>query len=245
MIIRVAVFYILTWFFLVLLAGGQQALNLLPAEVGLAQLAPGIAALSMLLIFRQDKHKILFFDPGTPAWRYALTVLIPLGLSLAVWGIGRFIPQGTVTQAPLYNSLWLAVLWAPLGALGEEIGWRGYLHKMLDLRMRGLFSSILVGILWFPIHVHFLSAGLFFVFFFALLILAYSVIIYALVQDTGFNVFLATLFHLAINLTNLLYLDRLLETSFMTMNALVWSLAATLVVRARWDIFRRMRVTSK
>ena len=38
------------------------------------------------------------------------------------------------------------VLWMPLGALGEELGWRGYLHKKLDPRIRGLFSSLLVGI---------------------------------------------------------------------------------------------------
>jgi membrane protease YdiL (CAAX protease family) len=240
MIIRIVVFYVLTWFFLVLLGGGQQAVGLLPAEIGLAQWAPGIAALFMLLIFRKDQHKIVFFAPGTPARRYGLAILIPLALSLVVWGISRFIPQEMVTP-PLYDSLWLIVLWAPLGALGEEIGWRGYLHKMLNPRLRGLYSSILVGILWFPIHVHFLSAGLLFAFFFALLIVAYSVIIYALVQATGFSVALATLFHLAINLTNLLYLDRLFETPFMIMNALVWALAATVVVWAKWDLFGRRR----
>ncbi len=31
----------------------------------------------------------------------------------------------------------------PLGALGEELGWRGYLNKRLNARLGGLASSLL------------------------------------------------------------------------------------------------------
>ncbi|MBE2201287.1 MAG: CPBP family intramembrane metalloprotease [Anaerolinea sp.] len=245
MIIRVAVFYGLTWFFLILLGGVQQETGLLPTEIGLAQWATGIAALLMLLIFRRDGHKIAFFTPETSMRRYLLVVLIPIGLNLIVAGIGRFIPQEAAAPLALYDSLWLVILWAPLGALGEEIGWRGYLHKKLDTRLRGLYSSILVGVLWFPIHVQFFAAGPFVVFFLALLIVSYSIVMYTLVQDTGFNVLLATVFHLAINLSNLLYLDRLYETWFMMVNALVWLAAATVLVLAKRELFLRVKEVSR
>jgi len=125
----------------------------------------------------------------------------------------------------------------PLGALGEELGWRGYLHKKLDPRMRGLFSSLLVGVLWMPIHVAFLGEGVVFLAFLILLIISYSVVIYALVQDTGFNVLLASIFHLAINLTNLLFLDVIYETSFMMVNSAVWTITAVIVVLLKKDVF--------
>lgn len=112
---------------------------------------------------------------------------------------------------------------------------------MLDTRLRGLYSSILVGILWFPIHVHFFASGPLFVFFLALLIVAYSIVLYALAQETGFNVLLATIFHLAINLSNLLYLNRLYETPFMAVNALVWGIAATGLVLAKRELFWRAK----
>lgn len=35
--LRIGVFYTLTWFFLILLGGFQQASGLLPPEIGLAQ----------------------------------------------------------------------------------------------------------------------------------------------------------------------------------------------------------------
>lgn len=237
MFLRVSVFYVLTWFFLILLAGIQQATGLLPPEIGLAQWGPGIAALLMLLIFRKDGHKIVFFSKGTPVPRYLLAALIPVGVGLVVLLISAMVPMGTSATPAAYESLLLFILWMPLGALGEELGWRGYLHKRLDTRMRGLFSSLLVGILWMPIHVTFLAQGPIFVFFLALLIISYSIVIYALVQDTGFSVILASIFHLSINLTNLLYLDVIYETSFMIVNSIVWVVVAAILVLTKRELF--------
>ncbi|MGZ9221719.1 MAG: CPBP family intramembrane glutamic endopeptidase [Anaerolineales bacterium] len=237
MFLRISVFYVLTWLFLMLLGGIQQETGLLPAEIGLAQWGPGIAALLMLLIFRKDGHKIVFFSKDTTVLRYLFAALIPVGVGLIVLLISSLLPLGTSATRMAYDSLLLLILWAPFGALGEEIGWRGYLHKTLDTRMRGLFSSLLVGILWMPIHVHFFAQGPVFLFFLVLLIISYSVVIYALVQDTGFNVMLATIFHLSINLTNLLYLDVVYETSFMMINGIVWVVVAAILILTKRDIF--------
>jgi membrane protease YdiL (CAAX protease family) len=228
MLLRISVFYGLTWFFLFLLGGIQQESGLFPTEIGLAQWGPGVAALLMLLIFRKDGHKIIFVSKDTPISRYAFAVLIPAAVGLMVWLIKLWI--SVPSPAAGGASLWLTVLWMPLGALGEEIGWRGYLHKKLDARLRGWISSFLVGILWAPIHVHFFADGPVFLLFFALTIISYSVVIYALTRDTGFSVALATIFHLSINLTNLLFLDVIHETSFMMVNGVVWAVAAVVVL---------------
>lgn len=237
MFLRIGLFYVLTWFFLIFLGGFQQATGILPPEIGLAQWGPGIAALLMLVIFRRDEHKITFFSKETPALRYLYAALIPVGVGLVILLIRSFMSIQPSTDAPIYGSLLPLILWMPLGALGEELGWRGYLHKKLDSRMRGLFSSLLVGVLWMPIHIQFLSRGFVFVFFLTLLIVSYSIVIYALVQDTGFNVLLASVFHLAINLSNMLFLDVIYETSFMMINALVWAVAAAVIVMAKRKLF--------
>jgi membrane protease YdiL (CAAX protease family) len=237
MFLRIIVFYVLTWFFIVLLAGIQQATGLLPPEIGLAQWGPGLAALLMLVIFRRDGHKITFFLKNTPAMRYVYAALIPIGASLIILLVSKLMAIQPSPDAPVYNSLLPLILWMPLGAIGEELGWRGYLHKKLDTRLRGLYSSLLVGILWAPIHVTFFSRGPVFIFFLFLLIISYTIVIYALVQDTGFSVALASAFHLLINLSNLLFLDIIYETRFMSMNALVWAAIAAVTVFMKRDVF--------
>lgn len=237
MILRIIVFYLLTWFFLILLGGGQQATGVVPAEIGLAQWAPGIAALLMLVIFRKDGFKITFFSKETPARRYLFAALIPLGVGMVIYVIKLMIPMSSARAPYIFDNLPLVLLWIPLGALGEELGWRGYLNKKLDPRMRGLFSSLLVGLLWMPIHVQFLGRGPVFLFFFALMIISYSIVIYALVQDTSFNVLLASVFHLSINLANLFFLDVIYVTSFMVVSSLVWAVVAAVTIFLKRDIF--------
>ena len=239
MFLRIIVFYVLTWFFLILLGGIQQTTGLLPPEIGLAQWGPGIAALLMLVLFRKDGHKITFFSNDIAIMRYVYAALIPVGIGLIIFLIRSFISIEPSEDAPTYGSLLLLVLWMPFGAIGEELGWRGYLHKKLATRtrMRGFFSSLLVGVLWMPIHVTFLTQGPVFILLLTLLIISYSIVIYALVQDTGFNVLLASIFHLSINLTNLLFLDVIYETSFMMINTIVWAIVAAMTVLMKRDVF--------
>ena len=50
MFLRIIVFYVLVWFFLLLAGGIQQETGLLPPEICLAQWGPGIAALRYLFV---------------------------------------------------------------------------------------------------------------------------------------------------------------------------------------------------
>ncbi len=241
MVLRIVIFYVLTWFFIILLGGIQQQTGLLPAEIGLPQWGPAIAALLMLFIFRKDGFILTFVSKNTGWQRYLQAAIIPAGAALLVWLLSSLLQIQPQTASATQASLWLAAIWAPFGALGEEIGWRGYLHKKLDPQMRGLVSSILVGLLWMPIHIHFLNQGPLFIFLLVLLIISYSVVVYALVQETGFSILLAAIFHLTINLTNMLYLDLFYETQFMLINALVWVLIAAGFVVAKRQLFFERR----
>lgn len=237
MFLRIGIFYVLTWFFLALLGGIQEATGVLPPQIGLAQWGPGIAALLTVVLFRKDGIKITFFSKDTPPLRYLWAALIPAGVGLVVFLIRSLIPMEPSELPDVYNNLFLVLVWTPLGALGEEIGWRGYLHKKLDTRFRGLISSVIVGLLWMPIHVTFLSQGPLLVIFLALWFLSLSTVLYALVQDTGFSVLVATIFHMAINFINLLILDVIYQPSFWVLNGSVWAVVAIVFVLAKRELY--------
>ncbi len=230
------IFYALAFVFTIILVGIQEGASISPEAVILAQWGPGLAALAMLVIFRGDHHRFSIVDRSIPLSRYAVAALVPLGGALAVYLINTrilgAIPFGDSTPTP-----WLLHLWMPLGAFGEELGWRGYLHKSLDIRHTGLVSSFIVGIMWALWHVGLYQNGILYMGFVLVLIVSYSVVIYALVQAMSFNVILAAVFHLMINITNLFSYSIINETSFMVVNALVWAAIAFTVVLARKPLF--------
>jgi membrane protease YdiL (CAAX protease family) len=238
MFLQILVFYILTWFFLLLLGGLQEATGILPPEIGLAQWAPGIAALLTVVVFRKDGIKITFISKTTPALRYLWAVLIPAGVGVLVYLIRTLLPIQSAPPPDVFNQLLLVLIWTPFGALGEEIGWRGYLNKKLDTRMRGLFSAILVGVLWTPIHFFaFIDQGPVVIVFLTLWFISLSIVIYGLVQDTGFSVLVATVFHLSINYINLLFLDVYFNPTFWMLYGSVWAIVAAIFVLRKREIY--------
>jgi membrane protease YdiL (CAAX protease family) len=234
--IRVVVFYLLAFVITIVLGGVQEAAKVSTQTIILPQWGPGLAALLMLLIFRKDRFQITFFDRRAPASRYLLAALIPLGGAALVSLIYRwlFAPAPVGTPAP---TPWLLLFWLPLGAIGEELGWRGYLHKRMNARLVGLLSSGIVGTLWALWHVGMYPNGVRFMAFFVLLMVSYSVVIYALLADSGFNVLLAAVFHLMINVASLYSYAFVNQVSFMMVNSLVWAVIAAVVVLTRKSLF--------
>jgi len=227
--LRVLVFYVLTLTITFLLGGAQGALEISSRMVIFPQLAPGLGGLFTLLIFRSDQPRITLFKPGFPFSRYILAGLIPAGGAAVIYFINRYLMDG-IPVTDLSTVPWMLVLWMPVGALGEELGWRAFLHKQLDDHLSGLRSSMLVGAFWAVWHVGLYANGLLYMIFFVILMMAYSMVIYALVSDTGYSLVLAAIFHLGINLTNLFSIDAINEINFMITSSLVWVAIAAAAV---------------
>ena len=236
MILKVVIFYVLAFVFTIILAGIQEGASISPEAVILPQWGRGLAALVMLVIFRGDRHRFSVVDRSIPLSRYVVAALVPLGGALAAYLINTLI-LGAIPFGDTAPTPWLLLLWMPLGAFGEELGWRGYLHKRLNIRLTGLASSFIVGIMWALWHVGLYQNGILYMGFVLLLIVSYSVVIYGLVQATAFNVILAAVFHLMINITNLFSYSIINETSFIVVNALVWAAIAFAVVLTRRPLF--------
>jgi uncharacterized protein len=236
MILRVGVFYVLTWFFTMLIGGLQQEAGLLPGLTFLPQWGPGIAGLlTMWIFYKRDGVRITFFNPEMPLRRYLWTFLLPLGFGLLPFILARVAlgdPEGLQITPVLLASM-------IVGAIGEEIGWRGYLHRRIAPHMNGLASSMVVGVLWTPFHMHYLAGGVVFMAFFGLGLISLSVMAYAVLAEYKFNVLGATLFHLSINLTSALYAGLVLDFSlpFIIAYGVIAALVAAAVVFVRRDLF--------
>jgi len=237
MFVRTGLFLLLTLFFTMALGGAQQATGLLAGQVILPQLAPGLAALIMLLLFRKDGTRMALSPAPLASRAGLLAVAFPAGAALIIFVIvsqvTRVLDVATISLA---NSP-ISLVGMIIGSVGEELGWRGYLHNMLDKRMVGWASCLIVGIPWGLWHIGLWQYGPIYVAFAVLMITSYAVVIFFIVQETNFNVWVAALFHLMINVTNVTFLSIFDRIDFVVVNALVWALIALGVVilnRARF-----------
>jgi membrane protease YdiL (CAAX protease family) len=174
---KIAVFYALTLVFsnifdaFVLFGGRMDAGNLL--YVTGAMWSPGLAALATKRIFREPISELPWRWGGARhAW---LAYLIPLAYALPVYLVAWLTPLGGFLEAGFLKrtaeqfgwsnfppSLVLAlfvVLTATLGlvgktsrALGEEIGWRGFLVPELSKVVGFTGVSVISGLMWAVYH---------------------------------------------------------------------------------------------
>jgi membrane protease YdiL (CAAX protease family) len=231
LVIRIIGFYLLTFIFSGILGGLQEAVGFGYEWLTLPQLAPGLAALVMLALFRRDGLRLMLGLHDVRPVLLLGALAVPIAMAVLVYILVR-----PATPA-LTASAWLMLPGMALGAFGEELGWRGYLHKRLDPALRPLASSALVGVLWALWHVGLYQNGVGYMVSLVILMIAYSTVLYRLLDGTAFNVWVAALFHLGINLANLPFYGMLQETRFIAVNALVWVVAAAALVVMRRDLF--------
>jgi membrane protease YdiL (CAAX protease family) len=236
MILEVVVFYGLTLVLTFLIGGLQQEAGLLPGLIFLPQWGPGIAGLITMWVFRKrDGLRITFFDRRMPLPRYLGALVLPLDFGLLTFLFARLV-LGDAQSVPV-TVTGVAMMLA--GALGEEIGWRGYLHRRIVPHLSPLVSSLVVGLLWMPFHVQLWPGGVPFLLFFALGTVSLSVMAYALLAEYEFNVLGATLFHLGTNLGTTLFYGHVLSFTLPLMVA-YGTIAAALAAVVMWlrrDLF--------
>jgi membrane protease YdiL (CAAX protease family) len=107
-----------------------------------------------------------FFGPGViwwgrPSW-WMVVALLPivavLGAYLLGAGAGWYTVDGGILRSALTGSA-ISILTAAVLAVGEEIGWRGFLWPLLRTRYSFLWSSLIIGVVWWLYHVPFILTG--------------------------------------------------------------------------------------
>ena len=177
---KVICFYALTMFLsfgfgaFILHAGKLEAGNLL--YVTGAMWSPALAAFATKRIFGESIRDLPWnFGPSKYAWLgYVIPIAYALPVYLVVWatGLGEFAPIAFIRQVadqfgwsnfpPGLTLSLFVLLTATLGmvgkasrALGEEIGWRGFLvpelSKVVSFPAIGLISGVMWSIYHYPI----------------------------------------------------------------------------------------------
>jgi hypothetical protein len=140
MLPRIIVFALLTALFTLALGVLQATVPALADVTALPQWGRYRRAAHARLFWR-DGLRIAFFDRTMPLRRYLWTALLPLGFGLLAYAYARWVMHAawplTFNVALVANMVF--------GAVGEEIGWRGYLQRRLALGVGPLLSALSWG----------------------------------------------------------------------------------------------------
>jgi uncharacterized protein len=208
--------YLLAWAIMALPVAQNYGFltGLLPLEILLivGSWMPNIAAFIVIGFIIKRKGGIKELLKGWLKWRmhpgWYLLALSPVlfgftAMVLYQWIYG-YSPSAGLFEDPM-AFIGLLVLITVTGAMGEELGWRGFALPRLQLRMNALSASILLGILWAFWHLPLWFAGLGFeaIPFWAYLLIgvSFSVMITAACNNSGGSLLIATLFHLFLNVS--------------------------------------------
>lgn len=211
-----------TWLILlpgVLASQGVLALSLpMYALVALAQFGPSLTA--FLLTYRNEGkagvqrlwRSALDFHIGG-RWLAVVFLLMP-ALAAAALGM-RVATGGRIPELPLLSQ---PIAIVPLflftfllsGPVPEEFGWRGYLLPRLQSRWSALIASVTVGFFWWLWHLpaslmqgvaqSYLPQGPY-----LLWIVAFSVLMTWVYNNTGGNLLAMLIFHTMANVANALF----------------------------------------
>ena len=207
----------LTFFFLVFalaipfwVFGAMTGLQLLPglpvaalmfvcpaiAALILAHRENGVAGAKALLKRAYDCKRI-----RAKVWYAPILLLYPCVMVLS-YGVMQF--AGTPVPAPPIVALTALLLCAGffVGALGEELGWSGYVIDPLQNRWSALQASLVLGLIWAVFHFIALAEAhrsVAWIAWWSLGTVAARVIIVWLYNNTGGSVFATALFHTTLN----------------------------------------------
>jgi membrane protease YdiL (CAAX protease family) len=242
MLLQVAAFYLITFGLTIILGMIQQTIGAVPQMIVLPQLAPGLTALLMLLLFPKHRLKLTITLKTAQFRKYLAALLLPLGVMVLVFLVYGFLIDNRVMLRVTPAPSLLLLGGMLIGAFGEELGWRGYLQKSLDRRIMVVLSSTLVGLLWAFWHIDLYQNGPYYMFFFALSLIAYSISIAWLLRGSRYNVVIATLFHFTINFsTYIFFLRAANDPDYMRANAIIWIAVAGFIVLSQRKFFFRQQ----
>ena len=160
-----------------------------------------IALLQRSFDFRRISAKI---------WYVPIILLVPVLTALSIgWLHFTGVPLPSLRfPVPVGVVLFVAFF---IGALGEELGWSGYITDPLQNRWGALGASLLLGGVWAAWHVvPYMQAhrSVVWIGWYALFTVATRVVMVWLFNNTGKSVFGAAVFHAVLNLCWFLFPDE-------------------------------------
>jgi uncharacterized protein len=221
------VFYVLTMVLTILLAVGQLQMKIDFEKITFPQLAPAIAVFITTLFFVSSKTALNFKFGNNVLPKISIALILPI----VVFGIGfllcKTVGLNTMLTDNLIQILPLATIGMMIGAIGEEIGWRGFLQPNLEKRYSILLSSIITGLMWGFWHIGHYKNGTLFMIGFLLFTVSASIILRKILEGTNNNLIISILFHFSINVGFVVfYKNSLTDPKMILINGALWALLA-------------------
>ena len=234
---KITIFFVATFLLTILLSGLQQWLGLRLELISLPQFGPAVAAILMILAFRQDRISLNLAVHKDHLQKYLIALVIPALVPLILWfAYTRLI--GPVTFPAVHPpSIILLLGGILLGAFGEELGWRGYAQTFLERDLSPLVSTLLIGIVWGVWHVGNFQYGAVHMLFFVLFTISVSIFLRWLLTNTHYSVIVATLVHFSINASAYMLRDVLIDTRVVMLNGIVWLCIGVVVFALNRSVF--------
>ena len=232
--------------------GFASDLQLMPglSVSALGAFCPMVAAL--LLVRRESsttgvrdllKRSVDFRRITDKRWYLPILLLMPV-VSLVVYGLMRALDlllpaSSTQTQSiaqvladlPVMSALLMFAAFF-VGALGEELGWSGYVLDPLQKRWSALHAGLILGavsVAWHLVPLLVMHRPLVWIAWWCLYAVAFRILIVWLFNNTGGSVFAVALFHATLNLS--FFLFPVNGSHFdMRLGGLVMASAAAMVV---------------
>jgi membrane protease YdiL (CAAX protease family) len=230
MFLRIGIFIVSTLVFTCLLAVLQQKINLDFEKISLPQLAPAIGFIIISLMFADVNFSVNIAFNRIIAIKILIAFVIPLLLFGISFFAGKQAGLSIKLTGNLQSVLPVMFMGIIIGAVGEEIGWRNFLQPIVEKKYTVLIASIIVGAIWGLWHIGHYKNGLLFMSGFLIFTISASVIIAWLLRGTQFNIIIATVFHIAVNLGFIMFFkNSLTDSRLMIINGIVWLIPAIIV----------------
>ena len=100
-----------------------------------------------------------------------------------------------------------------IGAIGEEIGWRSFLQRMLDRKYSLLMASIITGLGWGLWHMGHYANGFRFMACFLIFTISASIILGRILRGTAYSLIVSVFFHASINISFLIFFKKSLSNA--------------------------------
>lgn len=232
--------FIIAWCIMALpIAKNLEILNFqMPTEPLLlvGSWVPNIAAFLVLGFYLGQRREIGKLIRGwiqlKIPFRWFLAALSPILIVLVTLGIYRLVygmfPLNEAVLSPI-SFIGLVVMITITGAMGEELGWRGFALPRLQKRMSSLMASLLLGVIWVLWHLPLWFAGIGFeeipYWAYAVTGISFTILVTWVFNHTGGSMAIASLFHLTLNIS-----VNIIESSALPVHAFVFLLFAITVV---------------
>lgn len=227
----VGIYYVLTLFWTILIAGVQQQTGFTtPETVILPQLGPGLAALSMLLFFKKERFSVSISMRGISLKNIVLVLFVPSVVMAAIVLLCRTFITSFTPQIPDASAIPFILGGMLMGAFGEELGWRAYAQRLVEERKSRMIAVLVIGILWGLWHIGNYQHGVLYVAYFLLFGIGASGVMAHLLGGTRYNLILAALFHVVLNCGYFTMREILSDVRFSLISGIVWMLVWGLVL---------------